>query len=425
MDVHSIGGLLCLAVAALLIILTAAAQAPRRPLRSFSGSAETTGRATFWLALEIARLAWVALALVSLCYLFLRVHRSVEAAVAAGVLGFAGAALLDGATRCVVGADPTRWREETQTIFVVLSRLFWLPALLIEGLARGLVAAVPAWQPRSQPDQEENLAELVEREESEGGIEPEERAMIRAVFALRDTTVREIMVPRIDIVAADAQASLDDVAALIAEHGYSRIPIYDGSIDNIVGVVHAKDVLRALARHESVSLKALARAPLYIPESKLLDELLEELRAHGVQIAIVVDEYGGTAGLVTLEDVMEEIIGDIQDEHDRREPAIVRNDDGSALIDARESVSALHDLFGVAIESGDFDTVGGLVIHVLGRLPIVGDHVRAYGLDFQVVSVTGRRVRRVRVWRPPPSSAAPAGVAQNGGSGIRTASERE
>lgn len=420
MDVHSIGGLLCLAVAALLTILTAAAQAPRRPLRSFSGSAETTGRATFWLALELARLAWIALAITSLCYLLLRAQRSVDAAIAAGLLGFTASALLDGATRCVVSADPVRWRERTRGVFVVLSRLFWLQALLIESLARALVASIPAWQPHPQPE-EENLAELVEREESEGGIEPEERAMIRAVFALGDTTVREIMVPRIDIVAAEAQSSLEDVAALIAEHGYSRIPIYDGSIDNIVGVVHAKDVLRALARHETVSLRALARAPLYVPEAKLLDELLEELRAHGVQIAIVVDEYGGTAGLVTLEDVVEEIVGDIQDEHDRREPAIVRNDDGSALIDARESVSALDELFGVEIESDDFDTIGGLVIHALGRLPVAGDHVQAYGLDFQVVSVTGRRVRRVRVWRPPPSPAAPAGVAQNGGSSAHTA----
>jgi CBS domain containing-hemolysin-like protein len=420
LDVHSIGGLLCLAVAALLTILTAAAQAPRRPLRSFSGSAETTGRATFWLALELARLAWIALAITSLCYLLLRAQRSVDAAIAAGLLGFTAFALLDGVTRCVVSADPVRWRERTRGVFVVLSRLFWLQALLIESLARAIVASIPAWQPHPQPE-EENLAELVEREESKGGIEPEERAMIRAVFALGDTTVREIMVPRIDIVAAEAQSSLEDVAALIAEHGYSRIPIYDGSIDNIVGVVHAKDVLRALARHETVSLRALARAPLYVPEAKLLDELLEELRAHGVQIAIVVDEYGGTAGLVTLEDVVEEIVGDIQDEHDRREPAIVRNDDGSALIDARESVSALDELFGVEIESDDFDTIGGLVIHALGRLPVAGDHVRAYGLDFQVVSVTGRRVRRVRVWRPPPSPAAPAGVAQNGGSSAHSA----
>jgi CBS domain containing-hemolysin-like protein len=423
LDAHSIVGLCLVAGAALLLFLTSAAQSARHPFSRHRPHPSVVGdglaeRGAPWLALEVGRLTWLLLGLGALEAVV--VHRAGTATrpiATAAVLYLLAAALVDGVPRLIAGADPDRWRVPTTGIFTLERWLFWSPALLLDAAARGLVAIVPGLRPHVQPVDEEDIARLVEREESEGGIEPEERAMIRAVFELHETTAREIMAPRIDMAALDANASLQDVSALIAERGFSRIPIYESTIDNVVGIVYAKDVLAALARNEQTSVRALARTPLYVPESKPLDELLSEMRAQRLQIAIVVDEYGGTAGLLTIEDLVEEIVGEIQDEYDVGEPPVVRAEDGSVLIDARENVYVLDEQFDVAIEPEDFDTVGGLVIHALGRIPIVGDRVEAYGLEFQVVSAAGRRLRRVRVSRlaPAPVDETPAEVARNGG----------
>jgi CBS domain containing-hemolysin-like protein len=210
--------------------------------------------------------------------------------------------------------------------------------------------------------------------------------------------VREIMVPRIDMVAVEADATVDDVLRLVIDKGFSRIPVYEETIDNIIGVVYAKDLLRCLAegRHPA-SLKEIARPPYFIPEGKRIDELLAELREHKVHMAIVVDEYGGTAGLVTIEDVLEEIVGEIQDEFDREEVSIERLTDTEAVLDARVSLDALNELFGLEIKSEDYDTVGGFVYHQLGRMPAPGDEVRADGLVLRVLSIHGHRIKKIRV----------------------------
>ena len=425
LDAHSIVGLCLVAGAALLLFLTSAAQSARHPFSRHRPHPSAIGdplaeRGAPWLALEVARLTWLLLGLAALEAVV--VHRGGTGTGAgtiatAALLYLLAAALVDGVPRLIAGGDPDRWRVPTTGIFTLERWLFWPPALLIDAVARGLRAIVPGLRPHLQPEDEEDIARLVEREESEGGIEPEERAMIRAVFELHETTAREIMAPRIDMAALDANATLQQVSALIAERGFSRIPIYEETIDNVVGIVYAKDVLAALARNEQTTVRALARTALYVPESKPLDELLAELRAQRLQIAIVVDEYGGTAGLLTIEDLVEEIVGEIQDEYDVGEPPVVRAEDGSVLIDARENVYVLDEQFDVQVEPEDFDTVGGLVIHALGRIPVVGDRVEAYGLQFQVVSAAGRRIRRVRVSRPAPAATeeTPAEVARNGG----------
>jgi putative hemolysin len=249
---------------------------------------------------------------------------------------------------------------------------------------------------------------LMEIEEEEGPMEPTEREMIRGVINLEETSVHEIMVPRIDVVAVSTEDTLDDVIRVITERGYSRVPLFEETIDNVVGVLYAKDIMKHLAAggvdRSATNLRDLARPPFFVPESKRIDELLADMRANRVHMAIVVDEYGGTAGIVTIEDMLEEIVGEIEDEYDREEPTIEKVDDTEAIVDARVSIDDLNELLGLNIEGEDFDTVGGFVYHELGRIPLAGDEVQADGLRLKVISVLGRRIKKIRVKKelPPP-----------------------
>ncbi|MGE5594885.1 MAG: hemolysin family protein, partial [Hyphomicrobiales bacterium] len=276
----------------------------------------------------------------------------------------------------------------------------------------GHVFGVPAWVlglpsrviARSlrvvTPNLNEDLLALIESEEAAGGVEEQERRMIRGIIALEDKTAREIMVPRIDIAATDINDSIEDVAAIINERGVSRVPVYRENIDDIVGIVYAKDLLRYVANGgRERPLAELLREPVFIPESKRLDQLLTEMRATRTHMAIVVDEYGGTAGLVTIEDLLEEIVGEIEDEYDIARPTMEVISPDEVVLDAGVTTDVLRDLFDYEVDSEDFDTVGGFVIHHLGRLPTVGDEVRVDGLNLRVLSMSGRRVRRLRIER--------------------------
>ena len=215
------------------------------------------------------------------------------------------------------------------------------------------------------------------------------------------------MVPRIDIVAASASSTVRDVLDCIVESGHSRIPIYDGSIDNITGVIYAKDLLKFLRDGlQTAPVQPLAREPSYVPETKKVDELLHEMQQRHVHLAVVVDEYGGTAGLITIEDLIEEIVGEIQDEYDVEEALIEEVNDHEALFDARVSIRDVNDTLDLDIEDEDFDTLGGLLYHELGKVPNVGDEVRVDGALVTVLTTTGRRVRKVRVTKVPPEPAA-------------------
>ncbi len=316
----------------------------------------------------------------------------------------AGLALLQAVPRLVVAADPQRWAAYLGPFVVVVRVLLRLPAALLDMPARLLLAGprVAAGSHGAADDTEE-LLHLAEMKEGAGAMDAEEREMIRGVMALEETTAREIMVPRTDVVAVPSDASFEEVARIIVERGYSRIPVFEDTMDNIVGVIYAREVLSFLANGaRPADLKSLARPAYFVPESKRVDELLTEMRRNKLSIAIVVDEYGGTAGLVTVEDLLEEIVGEITDEFDREEETIHRISDREAILDARVSIDELEELFGVKVEEGDFDSVGGFVLSHLGRMPTAGEEVRVDGLLVRILAVSGRRIKRVRVTKEEP-----------------------
>ncbi len=305
-------------------------------------------------------------------------------------------AVLAAVPRLVVSRSPERWGLRMLPLLRVATIVFAPVARAVEWLVG---ATLRLSSRKTRPgDEEEELLRLVDLPEGNGGVENGEMTMIRRIARMVDRAVREIMVPRIDMVAAEADAPVDEVVALVIERGFSRIPLYEETVDNIVGVVHAKDILQMqITGERPASLRDLARPPYFIPEGKHVDELLSELREHRVQMAIVVDEYGGTAGLVTIEDVLEEIVGEIQDEYDSEEATIERVGEREAIMDARVSLDELNELFALDIEGEDFDTVGGFVYHQLGRMPAPGDELHANGVNMRVLSVMGRRIKKVRV----------------------------
>ncbi len=233
-------------------------------------------------------------------------------------------------------------------------------------------------------------------EDEDEELEPEERAMIRSIFELGETRVREVMVPRPDLVMVPAGASFAEVARTVTERGMSRVPVYaDGDPDEIVGVVYAKDLLRRVVADNRRQWDDLLRAPTFVPETKRCDELLRELQEAAVHLALVIDEYGDLVGLVTIEDVLEEIVGEIVDEHDTEDPLVEVLDEGWR-IDARLAVDDLNQLLGTDLPEEGWDTVGGLVFGTLGRVPEEGEAVELSGVHLDVERVQGRRVAKVR-----------------------------
>jgi CBS domain containing-hemolysin-like protein len=272
-----------------------------------------------------------------------------------------------------------------------------------EGSSRrrhGIFEALSRLVSGRKPITEEEIQGLMDAGEEEGLINEEENEMIRAIFSLRDTVVREIMVPRTDITCVTADSSVSEALAAIIECGHSRIPVYEGTVDNIVGILYAKDFLRFWRQDEaSIHLRRIIRPPYFIPESKNLEELLQEFKRKRVHIAIVIDEYGGTSGLITIEDLLEQIVGDIQDEYDREEEWLIEQEDGAALVDARLSIDELEEHFGVEVERDKFDTVGGLIAHLTGKIPVAGEEVSCSGLMLRVLDADGRRIGKLLVSR--------------------------
>jgi CBS domain containing-hemolysin-like protein len=245
---------------------------------------------------------------------------------------------------------------------------------------------------------------IVERGGEQGILEAEEEQMIHAVIELGDRRVHEVMVPRTTIVSLAATASMDEAIQTIVEEGHSRIPVYEESVDHVIGILYAKDLLPYLrdAAGPRPELPGILRAPLFVPESMSIDDLLHEFQRRKVHIAIVLDEYGGTAGIVTIEDLLEEIVGEIQDEYDVEEPMVERLSEDEARLDGRADVSELNELFDTEIELEDedeYDTIGGLIYHRIGGIPAPGDRVEVDGLVLTVETVDGRRVDKVRVVR--------------------------
>jgi CBS domain containing-hemolysin-like protein len=244
---------------------------------------------------------------------------------------------------------------------------------------------------------EAELRELVDLAEAGNVIESGEREMIHSVFELGDTIVREVMVPRTDVVFIERHKTLRQAMSLALRSGYSRIPVIGENLDDIVGFAYLKDITkRVFDRHEAEQterVESVMRPVLYVPDSKPVDELLREMQARRKHVAVVVDEYGGTAGLVTIEDVLEEIVGEITDEYDEAEVEVEHLSNGTTRVSSRYPVDDLGDVCGVGIEDDDVDTVGGLMAKHLGRVPIPGSVVEAHGLRFQAEAPTGRRNR--------------------------------
>jgi CBS domain containing-hemolysin-like protein len=238
--------------------------------------------------------------------------------------------------------------------------------------------------------------------EEAGILEHEEAELVASIVELSETVAREIMTPRTDVVALPIEASFDTVKAVFAESMFTRLPVYRESLDHIEGVVHVKDVLRAVASGANPTARELMRPVLMVPETKPLRDLLRQFQASRQQLAVVLDEYGGTAGIVTLEDVLEEIVGEIQDEHQQEAPEVEREADGAYLIAGSAHVETLAELFGVELdEEAAYDSVAGLVLEQLGRLPRPGERIQVKGLEVEVLEVERRRLKRLRV-RPAP-----------------------
>jgi CBS domain containing-hemolysin-like protein len=254
---------------------------------------------------------------------------------------------------------------------------------------------------------EDGLRFLLNVAEEESIIEEEEREMIGSILELGDTLVREVMVPRMDIAAVEVETPVDKAVEVVLNAGHSRIPVYKEGIDNIVGILYAKDLLRALhSEPKNRSLSTLLRPAYFVPESKKVDELLEEMQERRVHMAIVVDEYGGTAGLVTIEDLVEEIVGEIQDEFDREEPTVQPNGKDEYIMNARVPLDEVKELLSVELPPEGGDTLGGFIYSQLGRVPSVGDEVTFDRLHFEVLSVSGRRIKQVHARRLPASEMA-------------------
>ncbi len=262
---------------------------------------------------------------------------------------------------------------------------------------------------------EEDLRGLVDLLEQRRVIQPDERAMIHSVFELGDTIVREVMVPRTDMVFVERDKTLRQALSLALRSGFSRVPVIGENLDDVVGIAYLKDIVTRSQEHregESVEkISSIMRPATFVPESKPIDELLREMQARQIHLAIVIDEYGGTAGLVTIEDILEEIVGEITDEYDQEQPAVEWIEEGEhARVTARLPVEELAELFDVRIDAEDVETVGGLLAQQLGRVPIAGSMATVQGLRLTAESLAGRRNRigTVTVQRTGPAGLAAA-----------------
>jgi putative hemolysin len=253
---------------------------------------------------------------------------------------------------------------------------------------------------------EDDLRAMADVAADEAVIEREESRLIHSIFEFGDTVVREVMLPRPDMVAIEADATVEAAIERAIEGGYSRIPAYEETTDNIVGLVYLKDLVRrARVGHGAETLRASLRPAVFVPEQKRVAELLREMQTKQFHMAIVVDEHGGTAGLVTMEDLLEEIVGEITDEYDVEAPGPERLPDGSLRVPGRMSIDDLSEELGVELPDTEWDTVGGLVFNLLGHVPEEGEAVRFQGLEFRTERVQGRRIALVRITRVAPTPA--------------------
>jgi len=299
-------------------------------------------------------------------------------------------------------------RAEGTALFVVpfmrfFYYAFWPGIVVFNGTANAVVRlfGIPSASETEETHSEEELRIIIEQSTRQGVLNTGEEHMLEAVFELEDTRAREVMVPRRDVVALPADARLEELVTATAGN-HTRYPVFEGdSPDRIVGMVHVKDVLEAVKETRSieadVSARDLMREVLIVPENRRIDEVLKDLQGQGLQMAVVIDEWGSFEGIVTMEDIVEEIVGEIRDEFDEEEPRVERREDGSYSVDGRISIGTVNEVVGSDFESEDFDTIGGLVLGAIGRAPEIGDEVHLDGYLLRVEETDGPRVARVVV----------------------------
>jgi putative hemolysin len=286
----------------------------------------------------------------------------------------------------------------------VLARALGPLIALLTGITRAIAGLLGASVTNEAQITAEELRLIVERGGEQGVLEAEEEQMINAVIELGERRLHEVMIPRIAIVSLPANSTLEETIDIVVDEGHSRIPVYEESIDEVIGILYAKDLLPFLKSGSDPrpEIRTLLRPPVFVPESMTVDDLLHEFQRRKVHIAIILDEYGGTAGLVTIEDLLEEIVGEIQDEFDTEEPMVVSISDDEARIDGRADVDDLAELFDITLgleDEDEYDTVGGLIYHRIGGVPKPGDQVQVDGLTLTVETTDGRRVGKVLVVR--------------------------
>jgi CBS domain containing-hemolysin-like protein len=298
----------------------------------------------------------------------------------------------------------SRWLTGPLMVFTRATNPFiWLLRISAGGILRLLGARRPSERERVHSPEE--ILMLVEQSGRTGSIDPGDARLIEGVFEFSEKNAREVMTPRTDMVALAAEATVESAADTVAQAGRSRYPVTGDSLDDIVGVVHAKDILRALRTGGTQPVSSVARPPFFVPGTREVEDVLADMKRKKIHLAVVLDEFGGTAGLVTMEDLLEEIVGPIFDEYDRSEPAPAGP---GAVLPGSAPVTDVNETYGLALDSSDYTTIGGLVFGTLGRLPKVGDLVRLPGAAFEIVSMEGRRVGEVRVHPgAPPAKPAP------------------
>jgi CBS domain containing-hemolysin-like protein len=244
----------------------------------------------------------------------------------------------------------------------------------------------------------DDIHSIIDAGEEEGVLNLDEHEMIHGVLGLKGRTAREIMVPRTEIACVNSQAKIDEVIHRIIEEGHSRIPIYEEDLDHMVGIIYAKDLLQFWGKQNGrASPKEIARKPYFIPETKDLESLLREFKVKRVHMAIVVDEYGGTSGLITIEDLIEEVFGEIEDEYDTEEERLIPLTDGWVLVDGRLEIEELEEHLNLQLPRENFESVGGFIFHLIGRVPREGETILHPGLEIKIEAADERRVKRVRV----------------------------
>jgi len=285
-------------------------------------------------------------------------------------------------------------------VFAVLAAPFLHLLQLYDGFVRRLAGVPPATPEEQQEERQEEFLEDLEQHRMEGAVDAEEQEMIENVLELRESTAGEIMTPRTDLVAVDVEADLPTVLETIRKVGHSRIPVYEQNIDNIVGLIYAKDLLAEIGRDsQSFHVRDRMREVYFVPETKPLRALLHEFQDQKLHLAVVLDEYGGTAGIVTLEDILEELVGPIADEYEKApQESSKRIDETTIEVDARMYVDDLNDEYSLNLpEDEDYDTVGGFVFSRLGYIPKPGEHFDYDNLKFIIASAEPRRVKRIRI----------------------------